>query len=435
MSKKAVIITYGCQMNTNDSAKIKNILVELGYEMSDDINEADIVFLNTCTVREGAAIKVYGKLGELKHLKKRNSEMIVGVAGCLAQEEKEEIMKKVKHVDIVVGNQNIHMLPEYIEKILNKKLKRALLVENEDELPPRIDAEFESDRTAFISIMYGCNNFCTYCIVPHVRGRERSVPKEEILKDVRNYVEKGFSEIVLLGQNVNSYNGSGKEFAELLKSIAEIEGKFRVRFVSPHPRDFSDEIIEVIATEDKICKNVHLPLQAGSTAVLKSMNRGYTKEDYLNLVKKLRDRMPGLSLTTDIIVGFPGETEEDFLDTLDVVSKSEYDNAYMFAYSKRKGTPAATMENQVEESVKDERLQRLIKLQGSITKRLSESYMGKTVEILVEGTTRKNDNFYTGRTDSNKVAIFEGNEDLVGKFIKLKINKIRTWTIYGERVE
>lgn len=422
-------------MNINDSAKIKNILVDLGYEMSENINEADIVFINTCTVREGAAKKVYGKLGELKHLKKKNEEMIIGVAGCLAQEEKEEVLKKVRHVDLVLGNQNIYMLPEYIEKIQNKKLKRAVLVDNEDDLPPRIDAEFESDRTAFVSIMYGCNNFCTYCIVPHVRGRERSVPQEEIVKDVKSYVDKGFKEIMLLGQNVNSYNGGGKAFADLLEEIAKIDGKFRIRFTSPHPRDFSDEVIEIIAREDKICKNVHLPLQAGSTNVLKSMNRGYTKEEYLDLVKKLKERIPEVSLTTDIIVGFPGETEEDFLDTMDVVEKSEYENAYMFAYSKRKGTPAATMENQVEESAKDDRLQRLMRLQGSITKKLSEEYMGKTVEILVEGTTRKNENFYTGRTDTNKVAIFEGNEDIVGQFIKLKINKIRTWTIYGERVE
>lgn len=422
-------------MNINDSAKIKNILVDLGYEMSEDIKEADVVFINTCTVREGAAKKVYGKLGELKHLKKKNEDMIIGVAGCLAQEEKEEVLKKVRHVDLVLGNQNIHLLPEYIEKIQNKKLKRAVLVDNEDELPPRIDAEFDSDTTAFVSIMYGCNNFCTYCIVPHVRGRERSVAQEDIIKDIKNYVERGFKEIMLLGQNVNSYNGGGKAFAELLENIAKIEGKFRIRFTSPHPRDFSDEVIDVIAREEKICKNVHLPLQAGSTAVLKSMNRGYTKEEYLELVKKLKGRIPGVSLTTDIIVGFPGETEEDFLDTMDVVEKSEYENAYMFAYSKRKGTPAATMENQVEESVKDDRLQRLMRLQGSITKKLSEEYMGKTVEILVEGTTRKNDNFYTGRTDTNKVAIFEGSEDMVGQFIKLKINKIRTWTIYGERVE
>lgn len=435
MGKKAVIITYGCQMNVNDSAKIKNVLVDMGYEMIDDIKDADAVFINTCTVRDGAAKKVYGKLGELKHLKAKKSDMIVGVTGCLAQEEKEEVRKKVKFVDMVLGNQNIYKIPEYIEKILNKDLKNVILVDNEDELPPRIDAQFDSTITACISIMYGCNNFCTYCIVPYVRGRERSVTQEDIIKDVKSYIEKGYKEIMLLGQNVNSYNGGGKAFAELLRAIAAVEGKFRIRFTSPHPRDFSDEVIEVIATEDKICKNVHLPLQAGSTSVLEKMNRGYTKEEYIELAKKIQKRMPDVALTTDIIVGFPGESEENFLDTLDVVEKVGFDNAYMFMYSKRKGTPAEIMEGQIEEDVKEERLQRLIKLQTAVTKAESEKYLGKEIEVLVEGTTRKNDKAYTGRSDTNKVVIFSGNDEMIGKFVKMKIVDAKTWTLYGECVE
>ena len=432
MSKKALIITYGCQMNINDSAKIKNVLLDMGYEMTESMDKADAVFINTCTVRDGAAQKVYGKLGELKHLEKKNPNMIVGVTGCLAQEEKEEVKKKVKFVDMVIGNQNIYQIPQYMDKILNKKIKSVILVDNEDELPPRIDAEFESDISAYISIMYGCNNFCTYCIVPHVRGRERSVNKEDILRDVKSYVEKGYKEITLLGQNVNSYNGGGKEFAELLKDIAAIDGKFRIRFTSPHPRDFSDEVLDVVASNEKISKNIHLPLQAGSTSVLKSMNRGYTKEEYLELVERIKQKIDNVAITTDIIVGFPGETEENFQDTLDVVLKTGYENAYMFMYSKRKGTPAAVMENQVSDEDKEDRLQRLIKIQTEMSRKLSDCYLGKTVEVLVEGTTKKNDEFYTGRTDSNKVVIFKGNKDMVGKFVNLKIVDVRTWTLYGE---
>ena len=419
-------------MNINDSAKIKNVLLDMGYEMTESMDKADAVFINTCTVRDGAAQKVYGKLGELKHLKKKNPNMIVGVTGCLAQEEKEEVKKKVKFVDMVIGNQNIYQIPQYMDKILNKKIKSVILVDNEDELPPRIDAEFESDISAYISIMYGCNNFCTYCIVPHVRGRERSVNKEDILRDVKSYVEKGYKEITLLGQNVNSYNGGGKEFAELLKDIAAIEGKFRIRFTSPHPRDFSDEVLDVVASNEKISKNIHLPLQAGSTSVLKSMNRGYTKEEYLELVERIKQKIDNVAITTDIIVGFPGETEENFQDTLDVVLKTGYENAYMFMYSKRKRTPAAVMENQVSDEDKEDRLQRLIKIQTEMSRKLSDCYLGKTVEVLVEGTTKKNDEFYTGRTDSNKVVIFKGNKDMVGKFVNLKIVDVRTWTLYGE---
>ena len=333
---------------------------------------------------------------------------------------------------MVIGNQNIYQIPQYMDKILNKKIKSVILVDNEDELPPRIDAEFESDISAYISIMYGCNNFCTYCIVPHVRGRERSVNKEDILRDVKSYVEKGYKEITLLGQNVNSYNGGGKEFAELLKDIAAIDGKFRIRFTSPHPRDFSDEVLDVVASNEKISKNIHLPLQAGSTSVLKSMNRGYTKEEYLELVERIKQKIDNVAITTDIIVGFPGETEENFQDTLDVVLKTGYENAYMFMYSKRKGTPAAVMENQVSDEDKEERLQRLIKIQTEMSRKLSDCYLGKTVEVLVEGTTKKNDEFYTGRTDSNKVVIFKGNKDMVGKFVNLKIVDVRTWTLYGE---
>ncbi len=435
MNKKATVITYGCQMNVNDSAKVKKILHDLGYTLTEDIYNSDLVMINTCTVREGAAKKVYGKLGELKNIKAARDGMIVGVIGCLAQEKKDEIYKKVRHVDFVMGNQNIHKLVEILNKIENQNITHIDYTDGESTLPPIVSAEFESNITAFISIMYGCNNFCTYCIVPHVRGRERSVPMQDVLKEVNEYLKKGYSEIYLLGQNVNSYGvglSEGENFAKLLSEICKIEGKFRLRFTSPHPRDFTDDVIDRIAKEDKICKGIHLPLQAGATNVLRKMNRGYTKEDYLLLVNKIKNKIPEVSLTTDIIVGFPGETEKDFLDTLDVVEKVGYDNAYMFMYSKRSGTAAANMEDQIDDEVKNTRLQRLIELQRQKTKEESEKYQDKILEILVEGPTKKNDEMYTGRTDTNKVVIIDAKDGEVGKFTKVKIKEVRTWTLYGE---
>ncbi len=432
--KKALIITYGCQMNINDSAKLKAKLIENGYKMTDILEEADAVFLNTCTVREGAAEKIYGKLGELKNLKSRKEGLIIGVTGCLAQEKKEDILKKNPHVNMIIGNQNIYKVSEYLSKIEENNIKHVLLIDDENALPPFINSEFESDITAFVSITYGCNNFCSYCIVPYVRGRERSAPFNEIVKEVSEYVKRGYKEIMLLGQNVNSYIGDtgGENFAKLLEKICKIEGKFRIRFTSPHPRDFTDELIDVISREEKICKSIHLPLQAGATDVLKTMNRGYTKEEYLILAQKIKDKIPEVALTTDIIVGFPGETEENFIDTLDVVEKLGYDNAYMFMYSKREGTPAAVMEGQIDEEIKKERLHRLIELQTKKSRIESERYLGKEEEILVEGKTPKNPKMYMGRTDTNKVVIFKGSDEIKGKFLKVKINEVKTWTLYGE---
>lgn len=435
MQKKATIITYGCQMNVNDSAKVKKVLKNIGYDIIDDINDSDLILINTCTVREGAAQKVYGKLGELKNIKKRKQNMIIGVMGCLAQEKRDEIYKKVDHVDFVMGNQNIYRLADIINKIENEEITHIDYTYGEDELPPRVDADFDSNITAYVSITYGCNNFCTYCIVPHVRGRERSVPLQEVVEEVKEYLEKGYKEIYLLGQNVNSYGkglSENENFPNLLKEICKINKKFRLRFMSPHPRDFTDEVIKVIAEEEKICKNIHLPLQAGSTNVLKKMNRGYTKEKYLDLAKKLKEDIGEISITTDIIVGFPDESEEDFNDTMDVTEKVKFDNAYMFMYSKRKGTPASDMENQIDDNVKNERLKRLIELQTKLSKEQNQKYLGKIVEVLVEGKTKKNEANYTGRTDDNKIVILKSEEDITGKFVNVKINEARTWTLYGD---
>ena len=437
MTKKATVITYGCQMNVNESAKIKKILENLGYELTDNIEETDIAFLNTCTVREGAATQIYGKLGEIKRVREERGTKIV-VTGCFAQEQGRELIKKFNYIDIVMGNQNIGRISEAIEEIENRSTKHVVMTNYEDELPPRIDADFESKKTASIAITYGCNNFCTYCIVPYVRGRERSVPMAELIEEARELVKKGYKEIILLGQNVNSYGkglSENETFANLLQNICDIDGDFIIRFVSPHPRDFTDDVIDVIARNPKIARSLHLPLQSGSTRVLKLMNRGYSKEQYIALAEKIKERIPGVSLTADIIVGFPQETEEDFMDTLDVVDKVGFETSFMFMYSIRKGTKAAVMEGQIDDEVKKDRLHRLMSLQNSISKKLSMEYEGKTERVLVEGPSKKNKDMLSSRTSTNKIVLFKGDPSLEGQFVNVKIKECKTWTLYGELAE
>ena len=441
MEKRATVITYGCQMNVNESAKMTQMLKKMGYEMTEDIEHSDLVFLNTCTVREGAATKVYGKLGDLKRIKEEKSgNMIIGVTGCLAQEVRDEFIKRTPYVDLVLGNQNIGRIPDIIERIEKGEETHIVMVDDEDELPTRVDADFGDDIVASISITYGCNNYCTFCIVPYVRGMERSVPINEVVRDVEQYTKKGYKEILFLGQNVNSYGSDladkSDNFAELLKRSAAVEGDFWIKYVSPHPKDFSDDVIDVIAKNSKIARMLHLPLQSGSTKILDAMNRGYTKEEYIKLAKKIKEKIPDIGLTTDIIVGFPGETDEDFQDTMDVVNEVGFENAYMFMYSKRTGTPAATMENQVDEKVKNERLQKLIRLQNMKAREESQKYLGQTIKVLVEGPSRKNPEMLTGRTSTHKVVLFKNNgKNLKGKFVNIKINDAKTWTLYGELVE
>ena len=441
MSKKATVITYGCQMNVNESAKMKQILQTMGYEIIDDIDDSDLVFLNTCTVREGAAVKVYGKLGDLKRLKeKKEGKMIIGVTGCLAQEVRDEFIKKTPYVDLVLGNQNIGRIPDIIERIEKGEDVHVVMVEDEDELPQRVDADFGDDIVASISITYGCNNYCTFCIVPYVRGMERSVPLHEVVQDVKKYTEKGYKEILFLGQNVNSYGSDLADetdnFAKLLRESAKIEGDFWIKYVSPHPKDFTDEVIDAIADNSKIARMLHLPLQSGSTKILNAMNRGYTKEEFITLAKKIKEKIPDIGLTTDIIVGFPGETNEDFQDTMDVVNEVGFENAFMFMYSKRSGTPAATMAEQVTEQIKSERLQQLMRLQNYKAKEESQKYLGKIVKVLVEGPSRKNPEMLTGRTSTHKIVLFKSpRTDLKGKFVNTKIYEAKTWTLYGELEE
>lgn len=436
--KNACIITYGCQMNFNESAKMTNILKNSGYNMIDNYEDADLVLINTCTIREGAASKVYSELGRLKELKNEKKDMIIGVTGCLAQEEKENFIKRSPYVDLVLGNQNIAMLPDILDEIYHGKTN-IVMVNNKDVLPKRIDAYFGNDVMASIAITYGCNNYCTFCIVPHVRGRERSVPMDEIVDDVKKYVKQGYKEILFLGQNVNSYGNDFRKddnitFAKLLEKSANVEGDFWIKYVSPHPKDFNDDVIKVIKENPKISRMLHLPLQSGSSKILKKMKRGYTKEEYIALAKKIKREIPDIALTTDIIVGFPGETEEDFNDTLDVVNEVGFENAFMFMYSKRRNTPASIYEDQIDEETMNRRLQTLMRQQDKIAFEYSQRYIGKTLKVLVEGHSKKNMDMMFGRTSTHKIVLFPKMKYNNEKFVNVKITHTNTWTLYGELV-
>ena len=436
--KNACIITYGCQMNFNESAKMTNILKNSGYNMIDNYEDADLVLINTCTIREGAASKVYSELGRLKELKNEKKDMIIGVTGCLAQEEKENFIKRSPYVDLVLGNQNIAMLPDILDEIYHGKTN-IVMVNNKDVLPKRIDAYFGNDVMASIAITYGCNNYCTFCIVPHVRGRERSVPMDEIVDDVKKYVKQGYKEILFLGQNVNSYGNDFRKddnitFAKLLEKSANVEGDFWIKYVSPHPKDFNDDVIKAIKENPKISRMLHLPLQSGSSKILKKMKRGYTKEEYIALAKKIKREIPDIALTTDIIVGFPGETEEDFNDTLDVVNEVGFENAFMFMYSKRRNTPASIYEDQIDEETINRRLQTLMRQQDKIAFEYSQRYIGKTLKVLVEGHSKKNMDMMFGRTSTHKIVLFPKMKYNNEKFVNVKITHTNTWTLYGELV-
>ena len=436
--KNACIITYGCQMNFNESAKMTNILKNSGYNMIDNYEDADLVLINTCTIREGAASKVYSELGRLKELKNEKKDMIIGVTGCLAQEEKENFIKRSPYVDLVLGNQNIAMLPDILDEIYHGKTN-IVMVNNKDVLPKRIDAYFGNDVMASIAITYGCNNYCTFCIVPHVRGRERSVPMDEIVDDVKKYVKQGYKEILFLGQNVNSYGNDFRKddnitFAKLLEKSANVEGDFWIKYVSPHPKDFNDDVIKTIKENPKISRMLHLPLQSGSSKILKKMKRGYTKEEYIALAKKIKKEIPDIALTTDIIVGFPGETEEDFNDTLDVVNEVGFENAFMFMYSKRRNTPASIYEDQIDEETMNRRLQTLMRQQDKIAFEYSQRYIGKTLKVLVEGHSKKNMDMMFGRTSTHKIVLFPKMKYNNEKFVNVKITHTNTWTLYGELV-
>ena len=435
------VVTFGCQMNARDSEKLRGILEEIGF-VKTDTEEADLVIYNTCTVRENANTKVYGRLGGLHSLKKQNPDMMIGLCGCMMQEKQvvETIRKKFGFVNFIFGTYNIYKLAEIVSESLASPNRMIVDIQEKaeasvEQLPIDRKYSFKSG----VNIMYGCNNFCSYCIVPYVRGRERSRTPQEIMREIERLVADGVVEVMLLGQNVNSYGKTlptPVSFAELLDGICEIDGLKRIRFMTSHPKDLSDELISVMAKHpDKICPHLHLPLQSGSTRILQSMNRHYTKDSYLALVDRIRAAMPDISLTTDIIVGYPGETEEDFQETLDVVRRVRYDSAFTFIYSKRSGTPAAVMEDQVPEDVIKNRFDRLLSLVQQIGREQTARFTGKTMGVLVEQINEQDASLVTGRLDNNIVVHFPGDASLIGKIVPVRLDSCHGFYYLGTRAD
>ena len=440
MSKKYHIVTYGCQMNVHESEKMAGIFHRMGYEETNEKENADIILFNTCCIRENAENHAFGNIGALKKLKKQKPELIIAVGGCMTQEKgKAEVLKqKFPFIDVIFGTLNLEDLETLIKRKQSQKKRVIEVREKEGEIVEFTDAYRTSYPNAWVNITYGCNNFCSYCIVPYVRGRERSRKPENIVAEVKKLVEEGYREITLLGQNVNSYgndgNTDGVNFANLLDMVASIDGDFRVRFMTSHPKDFNEDVVKVMQKHRKICRLVHLPVQSGSNAILKEMNRRYTREKYLDEVKMLRSYFPEAELTTDIIVGFPGETEEDYLQTEALVKEVDFASAFTFVYSKRQGTKAAEMENQIPEEIQKDRIQRLVELVNSQTRKKSEKYLGKEIEILCEDFDEKK-GYYLGRDEFGRMGYFTSETDVIGKFITLKITKANGISLYGEIVE
>lgn len=436
LHKFAYLLVYGCQMNQSDAERMMGQLRTIGYEQTDSMNDADLILINTCCVRETAEDRVYGKIGEIKHLKRQNPELIFGITGCMAQKEGDALIKRAPHIDFVLGTNKVHELTHIVKEIQQEHGHLVDVQLGETELPDDVPVARGGKLSAWVPIMYGCNNFCTYCIVPYVRGRERSRLPEDVVKEVEQAVADGYEEVTLLGQNVNSYGKDHKQadFADLLKMVDEVPGIRRVRFMTSHPKDLSDKVIAAIRDGRHLCEHIHLPVQYGSNHILKAMNRVYTVESYRELVGRIRKEIPNVSLTTDLIVGFPGETDEDFREMLDFLREIRYDSAYTFIYSKRSGTPAATMEHQVEESVKKERLNELMAVQNEISLEINQKLLGKTMEIMVEGPSKNDASVWMGRTRTNKIVLFPHDGEQAGAFIDVKITHPQTWVLKGEKV-
>ena len=436
--KRYFIITYGCQMNIHESEKIAGILTSMGYTLAENEKTADIVVFNTCCIRENAEDRAEGNIGALKKLKKQNKNLIIAVGGCMTQQPNFAIslLSKFPFIDIIFGTHNLENFKELLTKKLSQKKPVVEILDKEGEVVENTPKTRTSYPNAWVNITYGCNNFCTYCIVPYVRGRERSRKPENIINECRELVESGYKEITLLGQNVNSYGNDleGVTFASLITEISKIEGEFRLRFMTNHPKDLNEELVKAIAQSSKTCKTVHLPVQAGSNRILKKMNRKYTREDYFSKVELLRSYIPDVAITTDIMVGFPTETEEDFLDTVDLVEKVQFSGAFTFIYSKREGTPAAKMDGQVDEEISKQRIMKLIDLQNSINRSQSEQYLNKTIRILCEGFDDKK-NMYLGRDTYGRMAYFKSQNDIIGAFVNVKITKTGGISLLGEIVE
>ena len=439
MQEKYHIVTYGCQMNVHESEKIAGILRGIGYEETKEIQNADIIVFNTCCIRENAENHAFGNIGALKKMKKQNPSLIIAVGGCMTQEKgKTEILKKkFPFIDVMFGALNFEELERMI---LQKKKQKKRVIEIRDEageIVETIQPYRTSYPNAWVNITYGCNNFCSYCIVPYVRGRERSRKPEHIIAEVQTLVKEGYREITLLGQNVNSYGADGTigmSFAQLLEEVAKIQGKFRIRFMTSHPKDFNEDVVKVMKKYKNICRLVHLPVQSGSNVILKEMNRRYTREKYLEEIKMLKSHLPEAEVTTDIIVGFPGETEEDYLQTEALVKEVDFASAFTFVYSPRQGTRAATLENQIPEEIQKDRIMRLVELVNSLTRKKSEKYVGKTVEILCEDYDEKK-GLYLGRDEFGRMGYFTSETDVIGEFVQLKVTKANGISLFGERVK
>jgi len=435
--KQYQIITFGCQMNEHDSEVIAAMLEKMGYQQVEDSAKADVIVVNTCCVRETAENKVFGLLGRLRKFKEYNPNLIIAMGGCMSQQEGmgKRIRERFRHVDIVFGTHNIQKLPELIAQVTEKRRQVIEVWSSAPEEMEDIPERRVSGPRAWVCIMYGCNNFCTYCIVPYVRGRERSRNPGDIVGEIKRLVNRGVKEVTLLGQNVNSYGKDLKQdidFSDLLVMLNDIKGLERVRFMTSHPRDFTNKLIDTLSETKKVCEHIHLPVQSGSSTILKAMNRGYTREQYLELVDKINAAIPGVSLTTDIIVGFPGETDQDFRDTVDLVQRVKFDGAFIFIYNKRSGTPAAKMVNQVPDDVKSKRIQELIALQNEFTLQSNGGEVGKVHEVLVEGKSKTREDKLSGRTRTNKLVIFNGDEHLTGRLVPVKITGFSLTHLEGE---
>lgn len=432
--------TYGCQQNENDTERIRGILKEAGYEFCENAENADLVIYNTCAVRENAEQKVFGRIGILKHIKEQKPDMIICLCGCMVQQE--HITKKIKtlhnHIDLIFGTHTLYKLPEMLYSVIEEKNKLVMIPDSDGAIAEDMPILRDTKEKAWVSVMYGCNNFCSYCIVPYVRGRERSRKPEAILNEIKELVSNGCSEICLLGQNVNSYGKDLDEdidFSDLLKLVNDVDGVERIRFMTSHPKDFGDKLIDAMATCSKVCRQLHLPFQAGSDKILSDMNRKYTKEEYLEKIEKVKKRIPGISLSTDVIVGFPTETNEDFLETLDVLKKVEFDNIFSFIYSRREGTPAAKLEFVLTDEEIHKNFNRLLEVQNEISLKKNKEYEGRVERILVDGVSKNNPEMLTGRTESQKAVNFKGDKSLAGKYVNVKITEAHTWSLNGEIVE
>lgn len=435
-SRLANTETYGCQQNENDTERIRGILAECGFGFTERAEDADVVIYNTCAVRENAEQKVFGRIGILKHIKESRPELIIGLCGCMVQQEHitDKILETHRHIDLLFGPHALFKLPELLYNAMHQKKTVVDIEDCDGYIAEDIPIMRESKDKAWVSVMYGCNNFCSYCIVPYVRGRERSREPERILAEIKDLVAGGCTEIALLGQNVNSY---GKDldrdidFSELLYMVNNIEGIKRIRFMTSHPKDFSDKLIKAMSECDKVCHQMHLPFQAGSDKVLSDMNRGYTKEEYLEKIRKLKQAIPDIALSTDVIVGFPTETNEDFLETLDVLKKVEFDTIFSFIYSRREGTPAAKLDFVLTEDEIHKNFDKMLEVQNEISLSKNKEYVGRVEEVLVDGVSKNDKTTLSGRLDSSKIVNFKGTEDMVGKYVRVKITEAHTWSLNG----